>query len=298
MDIDNLRIFCLVVEEGSISQAAKHLYLSQPGATRKIHQLEDYYGVALFNREPGRFTLSSLGNVLYPMAKSMITEFDRSKAVMAQLAGEAHVQLKIGASLTIGEYLLPGLLGSFKKSYPDYQVNLEIGNTPTIISRLLNDSIDLALVEGIVDHHEHLVVKKLKEDYLQLVCSPLHPWSKQKVVQPEELVNERMIWREETSGTRAIIEQFLKEAGVLDGMTYYMELGSTQAIKGAVEANLGISILPEVAIRKEVHQGSLCKVSLANLILKRPFWIIQKKQRYEQTGIMQLISFINESASH
>lgn len=294
MNIENLRIFCLVVEEGSISQAVKQLYLSQPAATRKIHQLEDFYGALLFDRENGKLTVSSVGQVLYPMAKSIVAEFDRSKEVIHQITEQSHIHIKIGASLTIGEYLLPKILGRFKKKYPDYQVTLDIGNTPTMINSLLNDTIDLAIVEGMVDGNDQLIVKHFKDDSLNLVCSPQHPWNKRKEVLSSELVGERMIWREETSGTRTFLENVLDEAGVLPHLNNYMELGSTQAIKGAVEANLGISILPDITTAREVEQNILYRIKITDLTIKRKLWIVQKKHRFEQVGITQLIHLFNE----
>lgn len=297
MNIDTLRIFCLVVEEGSISQAIKPLYLSQPAATRKIHQLEDFYGAMLFDRESGKLTVSSIGKALYPIAKQIVTEFDRSKILIDQMTEKAQIQIKIGASLTIGEYLLPEVLGKFKKKHPDYQVTLTIGNTPTIINQLINDTIDLAIVEGLVEDHEQLIVKKLTNDSLHLVCSSNHPWSSRHEIEAEELGNERMIWREETSGTRAIIEAMLSHAGVLEDINYYMELGSTQAIKGAVEANLGVSILPDIATAREVQQKTLCRLNIKGLTLKRQFWLVQKKQRFEQVGVTNLIRLFNEIKS-
>lgn len=295
MNIESLRIFCLVVEEGSITQAVKHLYLSQPAATRKIHQLEDLYGAMLFDRENGKLIVSSVGKILYPMAKSIVSEYDHSLEVINHLTQQTQIHFKIGASLTIGEYLLPELLGQFKKKNPEFQVTLEISNTPTIIQQLLSDNIDLAFVEGIIEQNEQLSVKKLKDDTLHLICSPNHPWHGRDEITLEELPAERMIWREETSGTRAIIERFLGEAGVLQDMSYYMELGSTQAIKGAVEANLGVSILPEITTSREIEQQTLCKVPISGVNIKRELWIVQKKNRFALRGISNLISLFNDN---
>ncbi len=295
MDIENLRIFCLVVEEGSISQAIKKLYLSQPAATRKIHLLEDAYGAMLFNRENGKLMVSPVGEKLYPIAKSIVNEFDRSMDLIRQFTKQTHIHIKIGASLTIGEYLLPEWVGHYKKRYPDYQVTLEIGNTPTMIQLLLNDKIDLAIVEGIVEDQDPLIVKKFMNDSLHVICSPNHPWSERNEIHIEDLKKERMIWRENTSGTRAIIEKVLSEAGVLDEMDYYMELASTQAIKGAVEAGLGISILSDMATAREVEHGSLCRVNISGFTLKRELRIVQKKQRFEQLGLANFIHLFNEN---
>ena len=148
MNIENLRIFCLVVDEGSISQVARLSFVSQPAITRKIHQLEDSYGTLLFDRSEGKLKVTETGRVLYHFAKAIVNDFNHSKEVIQQMIGESNVHLTVGASLTIGEYLLPSLLGRFKKQKPDIKVTLTIGNTPHVLEDLSNDVIDLALVEG------------------------------------------------------------------------------------------------------------------------------------------------------
>lgn len=293
MDIESLEMFCLVVEEGSISQAAKKSYLSQPAATRRIHQLEDAYGTLLFERTDRKLIISKAGEVLYPIARAIVKDYQRSKEAIRQLTEDMPIHLKIGASLTIGEYLLPELLGRFKQQYTDIQITLEIGNTPNILENLLNDEIDLALVEGVVDNKD-LNIKKFADDELTLVCSANHRWKERDEIDIRELPQERMIWREEHSGTRAIVEAVLEEHGVLDQIESYMELGSTQAIKGAVEANLGISILSEMATARELKQNTLHKINISGVNLKRGLWMVQKSQRFHQAGVEKFIRFLDE----
>lgn len=286
-------MFCLVVEEGSISQAAKKRYLSQPAATRQIHQLEDAYGTLLFERIDGKLKISKAGEVVYPIAKAIVKDYQRSIDAVNELTKDHQAHLKIGASLTIGEYLLPELLGQFKKQHLDIQISLEIGNSPNVLDSLWNDTIDLALVEGAVED-KHLNIKKFADDELILVCSSDHRWNERDEINIQELSRERMIWREENSGTRAIIEGVLEQYNVLEHIESYMELGSTQAIKGAVKANLGISILPEIAVAQELKQNTLSKINMTDIDLRRELWLVQKPQRFHQAGVDKLIRFINE----
>lgn len=291
MNIESLKLFCLVVDEGSISQAARLSFVSQPAVTRQINQLENFYGTLLFDRTNGKMIVTEIGKILYPFAKAIIHDFERSKEVILQQEGEYHLNLRIGASFTIGEFLLPSLLGRFKKQRPEIKVTLTIKNTPGILLDLSNDVIDLALVEGFVETND-LLVKKFAEDELVLVCPPDHIWKNRKDVHIDELVNERIIWRESISGTRHIIESILKEYGVLDRTINYMEIGSTQAIKSAVEAGLGISILPKFAVAREVEQGQLIKVNLAKINLTRNLWMVQKPQRFNRKGLSDFVKFI------
>lgn len=291
MNIENLKIFCLVVDEGSISQVARLSFVSQPAITRKIHQLEDFYGTLLFDRSEGKLRVTEAGKILYHFAKAIVNDFNHSKEVIQQLTGESNIHLTVGASLTIGEYFLPSLLGRFKKQKPDVRVTLSINNTPRVLEELSNDVIDLALVEGLVENNA-FKVEKFAEDELVLVCPSDHPWKDRKEIQIQELANERMIWREAISGTRLIVENTLREYGVLDKIESYMEIGSTQAIKSAVEAGLGISILPKLTVARELEQGFLHKVEIAGIKMTRNLWLVQKNKRFSKAGVSDFIEFI------
>ncbi len=268
MNIDNLRVFCLVVDEGSISQAARLSYVSQPAVTRQIRQLENFYGTLLFDRTEGKLTVTETGKMLYPFAKAIIEDFDRSKEIILQATGEYNSSLRVGASLTIGEFLLPSLLGRFKKQTPDIKITLTIRNTPGILEDLTNDVIDIAMVEGIVED-KSFNVEKFADDELILVYPSDHHWKDRSEINIEELANERMIWRESLSGTRLVVENALKEYGVLEKIESYMEIGSTQAIKSAVEAGLGISILPRLTVARELEQGVLQEMRIKDVHIKR-----------------------------
>ncbi|YCI79111.1 LysR family transcriptional regulator [Bacillus sp. R1-10] len=291
MKLENLKMFCLVVDEGSISQAARLSFLSQPAVTRQIHQLENYYNTLLFDREEGRLRVTEAGKLLYPFAKAIVNDFNHSKEVIQQSTGKYNANLIVGASLTIGEYLLPSLLGRFKKQQPEIKVTLTIKNTPRVLEDLSNDVIDLALVEGLVENTD-FIVDKFAEDELILVCPSDHPWKDRKEIQLEELGNERMIWRESISGTRLIVENMLRKHGVLEKIESYMEIGSTQAIKSAVEAGLGISILPRLTVARELEQGFLREVDIYRINMARNLWLVRKNKRFNKIGVSKFVDFL------
>ncbi|MFC9598942.1 LysR family transcriptional regulator [Peribacillus butanolivorans] len=291
MKLENLRMFCLVVDEGSISQAARLSYISQPAVTRQIHQLENFYSTLLFDREEGRLKVTEAGKLLYPFAKAIVNDFNHSKEVIQQSTGAYNTNLIVGASLTIGEYLLPSLLGKFKKQQPEVKVTLTIKNTPRVLEDLGNDVIDLALVEGLVENTD-FIVEKFADDELILVCPSDHPWKDRKEIQVEELGNERMIWRESISGTRLIVENMLREHGVLEKIESYMEIGSTQAIKSAVESGLGISILPRLTVARELDQGFLREVGISKIDITRNLWLVRKNKRFNKIGVSNFVNFL------
>ncbi|MFC4401643.1 LysR family transcriptional regulator [Gracilibacillus xinjiangensis] len=294
MNIETLKMFCLVVDVGSVNQAAKLSYVSQPAVTKQIHQLESIYNALLFDRKDGRLTLTENGKILYPFAKSIVDDFKRSKEAVELNNKGYHESLKVGASLTIGEYWLPRLLGQFKKKMPDINVSLLVENTSRVLETLINGGIDLALVEGIITDKE-LQTENIAEDELILIHSPDHPWKDRDTITMEELANERMLWREPTSGTRLIIENFLKEYQILDKIESYMDLGSTQAIKSAVEANLGVSIVSSLTVTRELEQGLLCEAKIKDVEFKRNLWLVTRKQRFSKNSSIAFENFIQRS---
>jgi DNA-binding transcriptional LysR family regulator len=291
INIDILKMFCLVIDVGSISQAAKLSFVSQPAVTKQIRQLESSYGALLFDRKDGRLLLTKSGKTLYPFAKTIVEDFKRSKEAVQDSINNYESTLRVGASLTVGEYLLPSLLGRFKKLNPEYKLSLIIENTPKILEELSDNVIDLALVEGMVQSKD-LLVESIADDELVLIYPPEHRWKNLEEVHIDELVEERMLWREPTSGTRLIIENFLKGHKVLDKIENYMELGSTQAIKSAVEAGLGISIVSRLTVARELKQGTLNEIKLKNTELKRNLWLVRKQQRFNKRSVEAFVKFI------
>ncbi|MCH6265019.1 LysR family transcriptional regulator [Neobacillus citreus] len=289
MNIESLQMFCLVLDEGSISQAARLSYVSQPAVTRQIHQLENDYGALLFDRTDGAMKVTEAGKALYPFAKAIVRDYRNSKEAVKQAVGDYNKNLVVGASFTIGEYLLPSLLGRFKKKWPELNVTLMIKNTPGILEDLTNDVIDMALVEGLVDKQAFLV-EKFADDDLILVCAPNHEWGDE--VQIEDIVDEQMIWREADSGTRQIVKNSLEQFHILEKIESYMELGSTQAIKSAVSAGLGIAILPRIAVAAELRVGLLREVTITDMKIIRNLWLVRKNQRFHKNSVTQFLDFI------
>ncbi|TFJ93230.1 LysR substrate-binding domain-containing protein [Lentibacillus salicampi] len=281
MNIDNLRTFCHVVKEGSITKAARLGFVSQPAVTRKIHQLENSYGTVLFDREEGNLRLNEAGRLLYPYAKEILALNKAAYEGIQEQLGDKEKNLHVGASLTIGEYLLPGLIGRFNKHHPDIKFSLSVGNTPLMIEKLENDEIDIALVEGVlpIDQYNQ---QKFADDELILVTSNDHDWGRRAEIELNELPEEKMIWREKESGTRLIVEEALEQHHILEKIENAMELGSTQAIKSAVEADLGTSILPKLTVQKELKYKTLREIPIKGFSLTRDFWMVQKKRRFKK----------------
>lgn len=291
MNMEGLRLFCLVVEEGSISQAARLSYVSQPAVTKQIQHLEDFYKIQLFERKSGKLLITEAGKLLYPYAKQIISYAEKSISAIHELKEPHRTLLHIGASHTIGEYLLPELLGEFMKFHPTLRFSLSIANTPTILEKLENNDLDIALVEGVIENKE-LFKEKFSTDDLLLVVSANHRWKERQSISIEKLVEEKMIWREADSGTRFIVESALKEHKILNHIKSTLELGSYQSIKSAIEAGLGVSILPKLTVLKELKLGSLHGLEIQNLKISRDLHLVQKAQPFKKDGLVSFVTFL------
>lgn len=286
-------MFCLVVENGSISEAARKFFVSQPAVTRQIQALEEYYDVLLFERTGGKLQITEAGKILYPYMKAILEDHDRAKEALSTYKGKYQAQICVGATLTIGEYLLPRLLEQFKQQETDLNLTIRIANTQEILESLAEHTIDIALIEGSVND-ESLIAEKFADDELVLICPVHHPWSERSEIELDEIVKERLIWREVGSGTRMVVENALQKEGILDRVVTAMEIGSTQAIKGAVEAGLGVAFLSRMTVKRELASNLVKEVKIKDFRIKRSLSIVLAPQRFRRQGVDKLLDFFRK----
>ena len=227
---DSIRVFLMVVEKKSFSKAAKALFLTQPAVSFQIQMLEEHYGTRLFDRVSRNIILTEAGELLYKYATEMSDMQASLEKDMQELNNTILGRLRIGASVTIGEYIAPYILGNFKKHYPKVTLSLEVANSDEIEMAIHDTSLDIGLVEGPpVD--KDLESVPFLDDELVVITSVDHPWSKLESISIFELDQYPYISREKGSGTRAEIEQHLKAAGFSpNNLNVMMRLGSTCAI--------------------------------------------------------------------
>lgn len=297
MNIDNLEMFCKVIEQGSISQVARSSYVTQPAVTSKIRQMENHYGVALFDRDGGTIRVTNAGSKLYPYAKEIVEYYKRSQEVMGNISNDKEETLHVGASLTIGEYLLPKVLGKFQKKYRNIEFSLAIGNTPTIISKLESSEIDIALVEGKVMHKD-FHIEKFAKDELILIIPKNHRWKNQERINIEDLTEERLLLREKDADARKIIESVFAENNVLEEIRQYLELGSTQAIISGVESGLGVGIIPKLSVAHELELGAVTHMPISNITISRDLWIVKRTTRFPKNSINLFTQFLKDRKSN
>jgi LysR family transcriptional regulator, transcriptional activator of the cysJI operon len=282
MDFRHFKIFLTVCETGNMTHAARELYITQPSVSQSIAELENYYGVRLFERLNHRLYLTPAGERLRSYAQHILNLSEQARKELADL-GHAGT-IRIGASLTIGAYLLPELVSSFRQKYPEIEVFTLVDNTTLIEKQILEDQLDLGLVEGQVSS-PHIVEEIFAEDHLVFIASPQHPLAGKSTVTIKELSGREFIVREAGSGTQAIFENAMQTAGIswkVNGI-----YNNNEAIKQAVSANLGLGVVSKIAITEEARQGKLVSLDVQGMALKRKFNLIYHRQKFF-TRAMQL----------
>jgi len=291
-----LQVFHTVAKLLSFTKAADTLHMTQPAVTFQVRQLEDSFNTRLFDRTHNRISLTMVGRQVFEYTEKILGLYAEMDKSVRELTGEISGVLLLGASTTIAEYMLPPILGSFREKYPSLTVRLTVANSETVVHQIENNDIDLGVIEGPIGNKK-LMVDVCKHDELVLIVAPNHPLSGKKTANIKELLNYPYILREEGSGTREIITEELA-AGGLDPneLEVIMELGSPEAIKGAVESGVGISILSRASIEKELRLGTLVAIKLKPT-LKRDFSFVYQKQKFRVRGIEELLNFAKKSCS-
>ncbi len=293
-----LQVFHTVARFLSFTKAADALHMTQPAVTFQVRQLEEHFNTRLFDRTHNRISLTDAGRRVFEFADKIFVLYNEMENAVRELTGDVSGVLIIGASTTIAEYMLPGLLGDFKQKYPDVNIRLRVSNTDGIVSMVENNLIDLGVVEAPVQN-KNLAVELCRVDKLVCVVPPAHPLAKESRIPLNRILDYPYICREEGSGTREVILEYLHGAGLNSSdLNIIMELGSPEAIKGAVEAGIGITILSRATLNKEVRLGTLIALDL-DPPLERPFSFVHQKQKFRQHAMQKLLEFAQQyCASH
>ncbi len=292
MEDHKLKVFCTVAETRSFSKASEIIHLTQPAVSLQIQALEELYETKLFDRSSSTVSLTPAGEILYRYAKEILALYAAAEKNIGELTGLVKGSISVGASTTIGNYLLPNVLADFRRTHPKIKVHLFVGNTKRIVEYLNSGNIDFGIVEGDIARQK-LIVEKLIVDELVVIVPPLHPWAKKKEVSIYEVIKEPFILREEGSGTRQIIEKYLNKHGIsTHEMKASMMLGSTVAIKGAVESGVGVSIVSRWAARKESKYGTIKMLSIKEEKLLREFALIYQKNSIASHAVDEFLSYV------
>jgi len=285
-----LQVFHTVARLLSFTKAAETLHMTQPAVTFQVRQLEEHFNTRLFDRTHNRISLTEAGKRVFEYSDRIFEHYAEMESAVREMTGDVSGVLMIGASTTIAEYLLPALLGDFKKKYPDVNVQLKVSNSDGIVHMVENNVIDLGVVESPV-MNKNLVVEVCRIDQLVAVVTPGHPLADRTSISIGDLLEHPYICREEGSGTREVIAEYMTQQGVNAGQVQLtMELGSPESIKGAVEAGMGVSIISLATVQKELKLGTLVALTMEPS-LERPFSFVHQKQKFRHRAMDELLEF-------
>lgn len=280
-----LEIFVAVARHESVSRAADELALSQSATSTALGELERQFDTQLFDRIGKTLRLNELGQVLQPHAVQLIEHASEIETLLARKTDFG--PLKIGATLTVGNYLATLIAADFLRLHPSAQVKLSVHNSATIVQQLTHYELDLGLIEGSCRHPD-LVVEPWVEDELVVFCAPAHPLAHGRPVSMLELAGQDWILREQGSGTRETFDQALRHFN--GNLNVRLELEHTEAIKRAVESGLGIGCISRLALREAFRRGSLAEVRTPDLDLRRQFQFVTHRRKYVTAGMREFVA--------
>jgi DNA-binding transcriptional LysR family regulator len=294
MDLWRLHIFCKVVELKSFSKAASAVFLSQPTVSSHIKDLEYHFECKLIDRLGRKVAPTKAGELLYGYAAKMIALRDNAEKALAEFQGKVRGHLAIGGSTIPGGYILPPLLGRFKQAYPGVTLTLMEGDTSRIVQETLEGGVELGVV-GAKTKERRLVQEKIMDDQMFLMIPGNHEWAARSRVTMEEVMVKPFVMREPGSGTRKCIEEVLDQSGYWPRqLNVVAAVGSTEAVRQAIKAGVGISILSECAVAEELAARTLKKLDIKGLSFKRAFYLIMAKYRSESPLCRAFVTFLKE----
>ncbi|HEY62440.1 MAG TPA: LysR family transcriptional regulator [Anaerolineae bacterium] len=272
-NINDLVVFLEAAKCNNFSEAGRHLNLSQPAISQKINNLEAHFNTKLFDRKGRYVRITESGQILRSMSKELVGAAKRLEETMLSLDSNVIGEMTIGCSTASGKYLLPGLIAAFRKDFPEVRINVLVGSRRSVINRLLTEDYSFAISSKKIENRD-LEYKPLFKDKIILIVPATHPWVKVHSIRPEDLLDQPLIMREESAGTREVLMDGLKAHNISpDMLNIIMELGNAESIEMAVEEGIGISFISHLAAMRGLALGTVIKVSIDQMPLERIIYI-------------------------
>ena len=292
MTLDQLRIFLAVVEHLHFTRAAEALYITQPAVSAAIQNLEEEYGVKLFHRIGRRIEIADAGKLLQLEAQKILDSVTMTERGLRELNNLQRGELKLGTSLTIGNYWLPDKISSFKRQYPGIFVNCTLGNAEEICEGTATGIFDLGLVTGEVKASlkNCLEQEVVGSDRLQIVVGKSHPWFERIEIPASELPTTAWVMRESGSGAQQMFEQSLQKWGIDPSeLNVILVLNSSEMVKAVVESGVGAAAIPELMVSKEIQLDTLRSIQVVDSTegsnvtfeIVQPVWKLKHRQRFQ-----------------
>lgn len=276
VDIDKIATFLRAAETLSFSETAKQLHMSQPSVSHHIKILEQEMGTELFTRTNTGLSLTEAGRLLLPWARRLLHDTNSMQAIMASMQGDVVGDLRITCSTTAGKYVLPQMAARFHQLYPGIRISILACTPEDVALKLLDGDAHIGVMSReIVD--TGLESQEFFHDTITLIVPANHRWAFRKVIEPGELLEEPLILREETSGTRRVVlSELMKHDIKLDDLSIFMELGNAEAIVRTVAAGYGIAFVSMLASACPLERGNVVDLEVEGLSLKRTIYMARK----------------------
>jgi DNA-binding transcriptional LysR family regulator len=293
MTLEQLRIFVAVAEREHVTRAARDLNLTQSATSAAVAALETRHATKLFNRVGRRIELTEAGRLFLDEARAVLARAASAEAVLADLAGLKRGSLHLAASQTVANYWLPPFMHRFQTKYPGISMQLTIGNTEQVAASVRDGLSDLGFLEGEIDDPA-LAVTPAAEDEMVLVVGASHPWATRISLIPTELTQTRWVLREPGSGTRAMFEEALEDFGIpASVLDVALELASNEAVRTAVIAGAGATVMSRFVTEAAVAAGRLVQMPLS--LPKRRFLAIRHKERHLTHAQREFLGMVDET---
>lgn len=291
MNLNHLAIFHAVAEAKNLSRAADRLLISQPAVSKQLKELERAMGTPLFDRHPRGVRLTEAGSVLAGYARRIFAAVEEAESAVGELRGLRRGRLRVGASTTIGVYLLPEVFVRYRRAHPAVQLQLEIAASDVLGRRLAEGAIDVAYTEGDIAG-EHLQASVFMQDSLVAIAAARHPLSRKRRITARMLCQEPFVVRETGSGTQSLVERTLADRGL--AVRAVMSLGSTEAIKRAVAGGIGVAIVSGLSVALEVKAKRLAVLPVSDLQLRRPMHRIVDRHAHPSASAVEFNRMLTE----
>lgn len=286
----HLEIFLAVARDESISRAAESLSMSQSATSAALQELEHRYGVQLFDRAAKRLKLNAFGRHIRARAETLVQQAQLFERDLMQL--DAVGDLRVGASLTIGNYLAVNYLADYLHQFPEAKVSLQVSSTPEVVAQVLNFELDIGLIEADI-HHEDLQLTPWRDDQMRVFCAPDHPLVQRQSLGDKDLLGARWILREAESGARQTFDRAMH--GLLPELNIVLELRHNEAIKSAVKAGLGVGCLSQIALSEEIEAGTLVALNLRGRSMHRHFYFVTRRDQPASAAVDNWIACCQRS---
>ncbi len=295
MDLHRLNVYCKVVELGSFTRAGESLSISQPTVSEHIRLLEQAVGERLIDRLGRKVVPTSAGQIFFQYAKDLVNLGEEALQAVKSFGGKLSGNLLLGASTIPGTYILPRIIGQFRDLHPAVYMSLRISDSSEIAGSVIDGELEAGVI-GSECKDRRILSCVITHDDLVLTVFLGHPWSKKGRVSIYELEGEPFILREKGSGTRTVMRKILEESGFgITKLSVAAEMGSTEAVRQAVKARLGVSIISRHAIEEDLERGILAEVQIEGVSFTRPLYSISRRGKRTTPACSAFLEYLRTS---